>query len=491
MTIEEITNLFLEFEHTNNLHSLELNGIKIWGFMRYWFHYCLISSASGISIPMQSQKKNNWFKNFFKAVRYSLYSKQPKQSDILYIPHPRRVKQENGNYYCLYTDFIKGELDEKYSSFVLEEPYWAEYIGSSVSHYRPAPYDNIYYIDMFDIKYLLKKFFITKFKKKIYRDTKILLENIVEKFNKQFGTNIQPDKSLVFDWLLYLQLMLPRYEKLFDKIKPRLVIQFRCAAMFRSIMTYIANNRGVPVIEMQHGLYSAENLYYKFYKRGKYSPLPDYVFTFGDVFFDKHYLPYSNPEKHVIPTGFLFLERKSKQYMAQTRQNSTRNILIISQGSLNKDLRKFARELAELILPEDNLHIIYKKHPYEKEAVYSDLEHPNITIVGSNEHDIYFYFAQSYCQIGAYSTAIYEGIRFMLPTFIIKGLHCSDQTKRILGQDRGIYYINNAKETYKQLANGICKPSQKLQNRLWHPIDILQIKQNINNILHNHTEETK
>ena len=113
MTIEEITNLFLEFEHTNNLHSLELNGIKIWGFMRYWFHYCLISSASGISIPMQSQKKNNWFKNFFKAVRYSLYSKQPKQSDILYIPHPRRVKQENGNYYCLYTDFIKSETKIK------------------------------------------------------------------------------------------------------------------------------------------------------------------------------------------------------------------------------------------------------------------------------------------------------------------------------------------------------------------------------------------
>ena len=80
---------------------------------------------------------------------------------------------------------------------------------------------------------------------------------------------------------------------------------------------------------------------------------------------------------------------------------------------------------------------------------------------------------------------------FMLPTFIIKGLHCSDQTKRILGQDPGIYYINNAKETYKQLANGICKPSQKLQNRLWHPIDILQIKQNINNILHNHTGGTK
>jgi len=66
--IEQTMKSFLKFEHDNNLFLLEIDGIKIWGFLRYWFHYVLSCENSGISVPMQGNKRNNFLINLIKAV---------------------------------------------------------------------------------------------------------------------------------------------------------------------------------------------------------------------------------------------------------------------------------------------------------------------------------------------------------------------------------------------------------------------------------------
>ena len=483
-TIEQTVKSFLKFEHDNNLFSLEIDGIRIWGFLRYWFHYVLSCENSGISVPMQGNKRNNFLINLIKAVWYSIKSTRIKKSDILYIDHPRRVKQEDGNYYCLYTDFIKKELEDDFSGITLEEPFWVEYIGSRTSHYTPVSYKNIFYTDLFDIKFIVKKSFIKLFKTKKYRETKKVLDYIFKKFNRFYGLEIKPENTLAFDWVLYLLVMFPGYTKLFDTINPKMIIEFRCSSMFRNIMTYIANERNIPVIEMQHGVYSIENMFYKFYLTGKYTPLPDYVFTLSKGFFDEHYLPFLVPKQHIIPAGYLFLEHKKKQYKRYKTKPKIKNILIVSQGSLNKEIRKFAVSLANKIKPSDNMHIVYKKHPYEKDATYNDLKHKNITVISDNKKDIYYYFSKAYCQVGVYSTAIYEGISFKLPTFILKNLYCADQTRKILGTDKGVFYISDADEVYEILRHKhIPITSRNLQNKLWHKADVSKIKQKIKEIL--------
>lgn len=483
--IEQTMKSFLKFEHDNNLFLLEIDGIKIWGFLRYWFHYVLSCENSGISVPMQGNKRNNFLINLIKAVWYSIKSTRIKKSDILYIDHPRRVKQEDGNYYCLYTDFIKKELEKDFSGLTLEEPFWVEYVGSKTAHYTPIPYKSIFYTDLFDIKFIIKKFFIKLFKTQKYRKTKTLLTEVFDKFNHHYKLNMKPEETLVFDWVLYLLTMFPEYTKLFDKIKPKMIIEFRCSSMFRNIMTYIANERNIPVIDMQHGVYSIENMFYKFYLTGKYIPLPDYVFTLSKSFFDEHYLPFLVPKQHIIPAGYLFLEHKKKQYERYKTKPKIKNILIVSQGSLNKEIRKFAVSLANKIKPSDNMHIVYKKHPYEKDASYNDLKHKNITVISDNKKDVYYYFSKAYCQVGVYSTAIYEGIRFKLPTFILKNLYCADQTKKILGVDKGVFYVLNADDVYSILKHKkLPIPSHKLQNKLWYKADVLKIKKQINKILH-------
>ena len=213
---------------------------------------------------MQGNKRNNFLVNLIKAVWYSTKSTRIKKSDILYIDHPRRVKQEDGNYYCLYTDFIKKELEYDFSGITLEEPFWVEYIGSRTSHYTPVPYENIFYTDLFDIKFIIQKSFIKLFKTKKYRKTKNVLDDIFEKFNHFYGLQMNPANTLAFDWVLYLLVMFPCYTKIFDKISPKMIIEFRCSSMFRNIMTYIANERNIPVIEMQLMFLRLVKVFYTF-----------------------------------------------------------------------------------------------------------------------------------------------------------------------------------------------------------------------------------
>ncbi len=46
-------------------------------------------------------------------------------------------------------------------------------------------------------------------------------------------------------------------------------------------------------------------------------------------------------------------------------------------------------------------------------------EFNNFTVIDKSEPPLYELFAESHCQIGAFSTAIYEGLAFNCKTFII------------------------------------------------------------------------
>lgn len=174
---------FLDFEHQNQLFDLELNGIKIWGFIRCWMYTFLTTSCSKIDLPVKSTMRNYFYSNTLKAIFYYVRSAKIKKADIMFIPHPRRIKQPDDKYYCIYTDFIKKALGNHYSTIALEEPYWAEYIGSKTAHFRPTPYDDLFYTDLFDITFIFKKFFIKKFRKSIYTRASNMLDDLINKID--------------------------------------------------------------------------------------------------------------------------------------------------------------------------------------------------------------------------------------------------------------------------------------------------------------------
>ena len=477
---------FLCFEKENNLFECEVYGIKIWGFVRHMYYTALKTYKSGIEIPLQSNFKKRPIGALYNSIKFCrLFTSQP-DVDVLFMSHPRRVKQYDGKYYCLYTDYLNEIIQKKYKTCFIEEPYWHEYIGTKDAHYTPTPSNNIFYVDKYEMWYLIKKFIFCRFFHKKYKVLKEVLTQINDKFTRKFCISLNSFEDLILDWALYPILMLKIYGKLLEKLSPKVIIAFYSPSPFRNTLVYSANIKKIPVIEMQHGTYMTENLFYKFYEPGKYTPLPDYVFTFSDKLFDKRLFAFKEKNKHIIPTGYIFLDSKVREYKNIQKAQDKKYILIISQGSLNEELRHFTRKLADLIKGKDAWHILYKKHPYEKDADYSDLKHKKITTIGNNEHDICYYLAKAYCQVGAYSTALYEGICFKLPTFIISNLYCADDVCNLLQGEKGVYTVESAAQVYDILFNKtVKKPNKNLINKLWFPVNHERIIKTVTKIIKN------
>jgi hypothetical protein len=142
---------------------------------------------------------------------------------------------------------------------------------------------------------------------------------------------------------------------------------------------------------------------------------PDYFFAFGDFWSDSVELPL--PEEKVYSVGYPYLESKFDEH-DDIEQNE--QVVFISQLDIGEELSRFAVELSET--EGYDVDIIYKLHPKEYDSWEQDypwLSESDIVCV-TEETPLYKLFAESTAQIGVYSTALYEGLRFGLQTYILE-----------------------------------------------------------------------
>lgn len=273
-----------------------------------------------------------------------------------------------------------------------------------------------------------------------------------------------------------------RFKKILLKIEPKVILNFYCPSIPRLVLTEVSNKLKIPSIDLQHGNVGiSEPIHYKFYENKKYLCLPNYIFSFGKKFINKEYLP--TKSLNIIPCGYPFLEVKINEYANNIKKNIKKNILFISQGLLGEKMTSFASKLSSYLKDYPEYQIIYKLHPFERNRKYNVLEKDNITVVDGNEFDIYYYAKDSYCQVGVYSTAVYECIQFDLPTFIIDNVYGAEEAKALLGFEEGIYYVNSALECCNILLNGIKRPNAELKNSLWEKNSISNMITNIDKII--------
>ena len=148
--------------------------------------------------------------------------------------------------------------------------------------------------------------------------------------------------------------------------------------------------------------------------------------------------------------GFSYFQEQSKKF--KNISANDKQILFISQGVIGKYLSALALKAAEK-LPDYN--IIYKLHPgeYETWKNYDDLvkasKLENVKVIDNSEIELYQLFAQSEYQIGAFSTAIYEGLMFNCKTFIldVPGIEYLND----LIDDGYVYKINDADDLVENL----------------------------------------
>lgn len=469
---------FLHYETKHKLFDIEFKNIKIWEILRTYVYLEIEKIYNNLQPLFPQQKSEQKRKISFKIIKKGLLFFTIKNKDYVFINNPRRVKQKDGLYYCIYTDLLVDLLKENGNCMTLENPFWVANPNSNISHFEPVKTDDIIYLDIIEYIFNIKKYLFKIINKKEYKKLQTILKTIENNISKEFNCNLSNAFKVGEDKILYLILMHKTYLKAFKRMNPKTIFEFYSSRPTTIIANKVAKELNIPIIEIQHGTVTEKNpifLKYSDLKR-KYDCMPDYVLSYGEKLLNPKHMPIKKENIYYI--GSLFLDYKKKEY--KNNKAKKKNILFISQSNLGKYISETAGQLADLIKEQPEYQIIYKMHPYEIGTKYECLNKPNITIIDNRENDLYYYQSISVAQVGIYSTGIYEGLNFSLTTFIINNNYGTSEIKEMLKNDENIFYINSATEIIN-----ILKKSKKIKNnsnKYWTEVDKEYIKKIIYNI---------
>jgi hypothetical protein len=394
----------LEFEDKYSLFDIEIDGIPIWERLRFGVYREIKRKSGGgqahSSISLDTTDylvgAKLWFRNLFFRNPYLEIDR-----DYLFVGHPRRKKQPDGYWWDIYCDPIheEGSLD----SVHFENPYL-------LRHKTPAKTKRLRYLEFITYTGTIQRK-LGFCRVKVSNKKKGLLEKIERGIKEEFGVEV----SLIEKTQRLLRNRRNRlwlYENLIEKINPSLVVVV--VSYGKHLLIEACSKKGVPVVEIQHGVIYPSHLGYAFPNNREKKVFPDYLLTWGKFWGKSTELPI--PSERVIPVGFPYLEKTKDKYKDI---KSKEKILFISQGTIGADLSKFALKVSQH--PDIDHQIVYKLHPGEYDRWkdnYPWLVNADIEVISSSEPPLYQLFAESTVQVGVGSTAIYEGLAFNLETYI-------------------------------------------------------------------------
>ena len=481
----DIFKSFLNYEKKNNMYEREIYNFKYWEYVRFVIYTEVKIQLENLSELLAMPKLT--LKNYrisLKQLNKYLGFCNIKEHDLLFISHPRRIMQ-NGKYENIYTDEVEKYLSDKYKCITLEEPCWNSFVSSDKGHLFPVMTDNIKYTDWYEIEFKLKKMVFFHFnRKKMYFINKEV-DKVLNDLNNNYNIDIMYIKPRVVNAIIYGLLMRKKYQKIIDKINPKIVLINYWPTDFKTLIMDICNSKNIKTVELQHGSITYDDpIEHKCFNNDVCHNVSKYFLSFGKVHTDTNYL--TTKLDNLIEVGYPFLERKkSQEYeLPDELEDNIKYILIISQTIIGEEMSEFASNLADLLKDKKDYKIIFKFHPNEIDRVYHNLEKENIIQVKKKGEEIYKYQKYSYLQIGVYSTAIYEGLAFELPTFILKGKSGAEESEKLLSyMKQGVYYIKNEKELYDKLDKELKKPLKEDLDMLWKSNSLKNIENALNRII--------
>ncbi len=411
-TVQEICEVFFMLEEKYNLNYQKFQGCYAWQLVRMYLYYDITRKTQTFGAPQQQSlslfDKVKSFTPFFKNSILSNPLRGREHVDILVFDHPRKVIFK-GQYTDIYSYFLVDFLKDTYSFEVLEAPYLNKHFT------KKQPY--IKFTDRIQLGSYIHK----KFNKIQFSDSeKGLILNIENDIKKAFDLNINLTQILEMH-ILNFQYDYKKYTELFAKRKPEMI--FVVVAYENQAVVAAAKDLGIKVLELQHGTITDYHLGYSYPEKtrlsGEIKYFPDKILTFGEYWINDDTCPIS--KNNIIPIGFPYFESQSKDFM--NIEVNDNQILFISQGVIGKYLSKIASALAREL---KDYRIIYKLHPGEYATWtqnYPELVEAsamdNFEVIDNSETPLYKLFAESNYQVGAFSTAIYEGLMFNCKTFIV------------------------------------------------------------------------
>lgn len=468
MSVKEICEVFFNLEEKYNLNYQLIQGCYVWQLIRIYLYYDITRKTKTFGAPQQKTLSLfDKIKSFTPFLKNSILSNPLRgkyTKDILIFDHPRKVIFK-GEYRDIYSYFLVDLLEDDYSFEVLEAPYLNNHFSAKKSY--------ITYTDRIQLgSYIFKKRNKIEFTPKELE----LINNVQKELKESFDVDIN------LEWILKIHILNFRYDyakytQLFKKRKPQKI--FVVVAYENQAVVSAAKDLGIEVVELQHGTITDYHLGYSYPLKsrlnGEIAYFPDKILTFGDYWINNETSPIS--EDNIIPVGFSYFEVVSKDY--QNLSANPDQVLFISQGVIGKYLSKFAYEFA---LKRPDLKIIYKLHPGEYETWkdnYSELVNDldNFQVIDNSKTPLYELFARSAYQVGAFSTAIYEGLMFNCKTFILDVPGVEYLSDLI---DKGyVFKINSADDLVDNLEK--FKPKEYDKNFFFKNLDTRLLREVIDN----------
>ena len=473
----------IDFENKHKLAQKEFLGLKIYQLIREYIINDLSSMDKNADFVCDvftpSKKDFKIYKNFKN--RYIFVKKD--KSDILFITDHRRILQGD-KYESIYTDEFENLVKDKYKTITIEQPSWACFSKSKDAHTLNEMSENIKYLDLIEIKTLNKiknfKFFHKLKYKKIVLEIKQILNIIFEKFNIDLSCHLQ----FYIDNFLYCLLSKKDYEKIIDKIDPRCAVIYYRAFPAKVILVYILRERKIKTIEVQHGTFFKDYPVNQMANKNENSLIkPDFLFSFGEKQVYLKNLRYK--KENVLFTGNLFLNKKLKTNYSFPIEmsNKKKNILFISQTVIGNYLSKLASEVNEKI-DKNSFQILYRFHPQEINKNYECLNKCNIKQLKNVNEEIYKFQKFTDVQIGVFSTAIFEGLAFAIPTIIIiNENNIADVEYTLKSFKQGVYFAQSSDDIIKILNTSLQKPLKEDIDKLWAKNPEIKFKRELDKII--------
>ena len=439
-TVKEICQNIWNLEEKYELNHKEIQGCYPWQLIRMYLYYEITRKTNVFESAQQSSlslfDKVNTFLPFIKNSISSNPLSGKENVDALIFDHPRKVIF-NDEYQDIYSYFLKDTLKENGKSFeTIESPYLNKHFRNNEN----IKENNVKFNDRILLGSFIHK---TRNRGKVpfREEEKAFINTIKSEIETVFNIKIDLFR-IIEDHILNFQYDYRKYIELLEKRKPKQV--FLVVAYENKALVAACKAKKIELIELQHGTISPYHLGYSYpentrkindeIKEIKY--FPDKILSFGDYWKSSSHFPID--EENIISMGFPYFEENSKTYIEiagnKDKETNQKQILFISQGVIGKYLSKLAYELADNLNQNEmeendnaDYAFIYKLHPGEYgtwRENYNYLtkaidEFDNFTVIDKSEPPLYELFAKSNYQIGAFSTAIYEGLAFNCKTFII------------------------------------------------------------------------
>lgn len=390
------------------LFDFEVDGVKVWQYMRMPLYYH-VAERAGIFLAPHVEKDSR-LSRLAKAGKYLIgalfhnpFLRRGRVEQIV-IEHPRSVQ-------------LAGEAVDIYSCFHVRElrrqgiPYLCLDRAELGAGHRKAHDPARSFIDIFPVLVKL----VGLFRRTRLRDEqRATLKAVSERLSAQFGVPLDLEALLV-PAVLKFKVNYRLYRTLFQRLQPKRLMVVVSYAYGDAIKA--AKDLGIETVEIQHGTFSRYHMGYSYpgSTRGL-EYFPDSFLAWGRFWRDMEVLPL--PPEAVQISGFPYFNGL-KDSCASIVRNDKR-VVVLSQGALGSKIADQVYALREVL---SDFEIVYKLHPGEfarwqdYESLRKLAEQPNVRV--AKQENLYELLAGAGYQIGVFSTAVYEGIGFGCRTLLL------------------------------------------------------------------------